>query len=87
GNPHLSERSEFGDFHWLLEKSCTFRTAYARNRNWKGPGNKSAGPGSGSWKRRLKCYNNFKNFPFPPWQPPAIYGTIPCHDFRMEDTK
>ncbi|MFR2487743.1 MAG: hypothetical protein ACLTAC_31170, partial [Hungatella sp.] len=44
-------------------------------------------PGSDSWKRRLKCYNNFKKFPFPPWQPPAIYGTRPCHDFRMEDTK
>ncbi|EFC94701.1 hypothetical protein CLOSTHATH_07120, partial [Hungatella hathewayi DSM 13479] len=36
GNPHLFERSEFGDFHWFLEKFCTFRSAYARNRNGKG---------------------------------------------------
>ena len=35
GNPHLFEQREFGDFPWLLEKSCTFRTAYARNRNKK----------------------------------------------------
>ncbi|EFC96162.1 hypothetical protein CLOSTHATH_05652, partial [Hungatella hathewayi DSM 13479] len=35
GNPHLSERSEFGDFSWFLEKFCTFRSTYARNRNWK----------------------------------------------------
>ncbi|MFR1896919.1 hypothetical protein, partial [Hungatella sp.] len=40
GNAHLSERSEFGDFHWFLEKSCTFRTAYARNRSWEPGGNR-----------------------------------------------
>ncbi|WP_321013901.1 hypothetical protein, partial [Hungatella sp.] len=26
----------FGDFLWFLEKFCTFRSAYARNRNRKG---------------------------------------------------
>ena len=28
--------SEFGHFPWFLERFCTFRSAYARNRNWKG---------------------------------------------------
>ncbi|RGJ01411.1 hypothetical protein DXD79_18590, partial [Hungatella hathewayi] len=35
GNSHLSERSEFGNFPWFLEKFCTFRSAYPRNLNWK----------------------------------------------------
>ena len=37
GNSHLSERSEFGNFPWFLEKFCTFRSAYPRNLNWKRP--------------------------------------------------